>query len=163
MLKNNQNSQTQFEDILSIMGNASKNKHMEAEDKLRLDRVLRKKRSESYMKCMKNLDAGGHVRNQNQVNDIINIIVKEFPEVDLKGILKGIVSKCYLGDSYEVHILDISGQIVEHYKNGEILPNGLERARTIAMRADYAFIEVYEDCCRAVSFNGMVSVIMNES
>lgn len=69
------------------------------------------------------------------------------------------VSICYLGKPYEVHTLDITGQIIEHYKSGHILPGGLEKARSIAMRGGYDFIEVYVDCCRAVSSNGLVSVI----
>ena len=51
------------------------------------------------------------------------------------------------------------GGIIEHYKKGQILPNGLEKARTIAMRGGYEFIEVYVDHLRAISANGSVSVI----
>jgi hypothetical protein len=39
------------------------------------------------------------------------------------------------------------------------MPGGLEKARGIAMRGGYEFIEVYADCCRCVSSNGSVSVI----
>lgn len=65
------------------------------------------------------LDAGGHVHNQKQVEDIIN-----------------------------------------HYQSGHALPNGMEKARVLAMRGGYDCIEVYTDCCRAISSNGAVSVIV---
>ena len=29
---------------------------------------------------------------------------------------------------YEVHTLDLTGGIIEHYKTGETLPDGLEKA-----------------------------------
>ena len=78
--------------------------------------------------------------------------------VDFPGLL-GFVDKCYLGAPYEVHTIDLSGGIIEHYKRGQILPNGMEKARTLAMSGSYQFIEVYTNCLRAVSSNGSVSVI----
>lgn len=128
-------------------------------DKMKLDRLLRKPRSKAYMDALHKLDAGGHVHNQNKVNAIIDAIRQEFPEVEISGILLGYVSICYLGKPYEVHTLDMTGQIIEHYKVGQMLPNGLEKARGIALRGGYDFIEVYVDCCRCVSSNGAVSVI----
>ncbi len=111
------------------------------------------------MDTLRALDAGGRVHNQDKVNDIINTLKSEFPEIDLGGVLLGYVSVCYLGKPYEVHTLDVTGGIIEHYEAGRSLPNGMEKARSIAMRGGYDFIEVYVDCCRAVSGNGVVSVI----
>lgn len=128
-------------------------------DKMKLDRLLRQPRSKAYMDALHRLDAGGHVHNQEKVNSIINTIKNEFPEVELQGVLLGYVSLCYLGKPYEVHTLDMGGGIIEHYKAGQALPNGMEKARGIAMRGGYDFIEVYVDCCRAVSSTGAVSVI----
>ena len=128
-------------------------------DKMKLDRLLRKPRSKEYMETIHKLDAGGHVHNQSKVNEIIQTIRNEFPEIELSGILLGHVAICYLGKPYEVHTLDIVGGIIEHYQSGQTLPNGLEKARSIAMRGGYDFIEVYTDCCRAVSSNGQVAVI----
>lgn len=147
--------------ILSATSSENKQKQMQAIDKMKLDRLLRKKRSKAYMEAMQSLDAGGHVHNQHKVEEIINAIKNEFPEVALVeiGLLLGIVAICYLGDSYEVHSLDITGSIVHHYKRGESMPYGLERARVIAMRGGFEFIEVYTDCLRAVSADGTVSVI----
>lgn len=128
-------------------------------DKLSLDRLLRKSRSKEYMDAIHQLDAGGHVHNKKEVNEIINTIKSELPDVDINGILLGFVAKCYLGAPYEAHTLDLVGEIIEHYKRGETLPGGLDKAKSIALHGGYDFIEVYTDCCRAISSNGSVSVI----
>ena len=128
-------------------------------DKLSLDRLLRKSRSKEYMDAIHQLDAGGHVHNKKEVNEIINTIKSEFPDVDINGILLGFVAKCYLGAPYEAHTLDLVGELIEHYKRGETLPGGLDKAKSIALHGGYDFIEVYTDCCRAISSNGSVSVI----
>jgi len=152
-------TQTQSSTILSAAQNYQQKHVTQQIDKMKLDRLLRKSRSKRYMDALHKLDAGGHTHNQNKVNEIIDVIRSEFPEVEISGILLGFVSICYLGKPYEVHILDVTGGIIEHYKTGQTLPNGLEKARGIAMRGGYDFIEVYVDCCRAISANGTVSVI----
>ena len=160
MLRTPQQTQTQTNNLLSATNNNQQQKQKQQQmDKMKLDRVLRQPRSKAYMDAIHKLDAGGHVHNQEKVNDIINTIRSELPEVELSGILLGYVAVCYLGRPYEVHTLDITGGIIEHYKSGQTLPNGLEKARSIAIRGGYDFIEVYVDCCRAVSSNGTVSVI----
>lgn len=151
-------TQTQANNVLSATYNNNQQQRQQI-DKMKLDRLLRKTRSKEYMDALHRLDAGGHVHNQNKVNDIINTIKSEFPEVEISGILLGYVAICYLGKPYEVHTLDITGGIIEHYKSGQTLPGGLEKARSIAMRGGYDFIEVYVDCCRAISSMGAVSVI----
>lgn len=152
-------TQTQPDIILDEVQDRQKKQAAQQIDKLKLDRLLRKPRSKSYMDALHKLDAGGHTHNRDKVNEIIDEIRGEFPEIEINGILLGYVSKCYLGDPYEVHTLDVTDSIIEHYKAGQPLPNGLEKARSIAMRGGYDFIEVYVDCCRAVSANGTVSVI----
>ena len=152
-------AQTQANHILSATQQQAPKQQAQQIDKLKLDRLLRKSRSKEYMDAMHSLDAGGHVHNQQKVNEIIDAIRNEFPEIELSGVLLGYVSVCHLGKPYEVHTLDMTGQIVEHYKAGQPLPGGLEKARAIALRGGYDFIEVYIDCCRCVSANGSVSVI----
>lgn len=151
--------QTQPDIILDEAQNRQHKQATQHIDKMKLDRLLRKPRSKSYMDALHKLDAGGHTHNRDKVNEIIDAIRGEFPEIEINGILLGYVSKCYLGDPYEVHTLDVTESIIEHYKVGQPLPNGLEKARSIAMRGGYDFIEVYVDCCRAVSADGTVSVI----
>lgn len=152
-------AQTQADSILSTSYSSQQQKQQQQMDKMKLDRLLRKPRSKEYMEALHKLDAGGHVHNQDKVNEIINTVKNEFPEIEISGILLGYVAVCCLGKPYEVHTLDITGGIIEHYKAGHTLPGGLEKARSIAMRGGYDFIEVYVDCCRAVSSTGAVSVI----
>lgn len=149
----------QQDNILSATNNQAQKQQAQQMDKMKLDRLLRQPRSKTYMDALHKLDVGGHVHNQAKVNDIINAIKNEFPEVELGGVLLGYVSKCYLGKPYEAHTLDVTGGIIEHYKAGNPLPGGMEKARSIAIRGGYDFIEVYVDCCRAISSNGTVSVI----
>ena len=160
MLKQPQ-TQTQTNNILSATQQQTQAQKQQVQqmDRMKLDRLLRQPRSKAYMDALHSLDAGGHVHNQNKVNAIIDAIRNEFPEVEISGMLLGYVSMCYLGKPYEVHTLDMTGSIIEHYKAGEPLPGGLEKARGIAMRGGYDFIEVYVDCCRCISSNGRVSVI----
>ncbi|NLB61968.1 MAG: hypothetical protein GX802_06105 [Clostridiales bacterium] len=153
------NSKNNTKVTLNPRQSTNTSKQLSQDEKLKLDKLLRKPRSKRYMDAMSKLDAGGHVRNRSVVEEIIKMIRSEFPEVEIESILLGIVDVCYLGAPYEVHTLDITGEIIEHYKSGQTLPGGLEKARSIAMRGGYDFIEVYIDCCRAISSNGTVSVI----
>lgn len=124
-----------------------------------VERRLRQQRSPSYMSVMTQLDAGGHARHDEQVQRLIQQIQQELPELTLEQLPVGIVAKCYLGDSYEVHCLDRALNIIQHYKRHQSLPPLLERARGLAMHPGYAFIEVYTDCLRVVRANGEVSVV----
>ena len=109
-------------------------------DKLKTDRLLRKQRSKTYMDALCKLDAGGHVHNAKQGEEIHNAIHNESPEVNLSGILIGYVAICYLGKPYEVHTLDFTGNIIEHYKPGKLLPNDMEKARSIALYGGCAVV-----------------------
>jgi hypothetical protein len=129
------------------------------EAKMKLARLLRKPRSAHYMDTMKKLDVGGHVHNKAQTDDIINALRAEFPEIEMEGILLGVVAKCYLGDTYEVHSYDASGGIIKHFRQREAMPGGLEKARSLAAGGHYEFVEVYFDCLRAIGPGGEVSVI----
>lgn len=151
-LKVNNNYQKYYE-------NSKNNIQAHQTDEWKMRKMLTQKRSPQYMNVMRNLDAGGHVHNQQKINKMIQAIREEFPEVELEGILLGIVALCYLGKPYEVHTLDLTGEIITHYKAGHPMPGGLEKARTLAVRGGYAFVEVYTDCCRAISSNGTVAEI----
>lgn len=152
----NRTSERQTDSIFSV--NTARNLKPVRKD-AQIEKLLRRKRSKEYLDHFSLLDSGNATIAQSKLEDILRAIAKEFPEVELSGLLLGYVSKCYLGASYEVHTVDISGRIIEHYKKGETVPNGMEKARTIAMNPAYAFIEVYSDCCRAVSDSGSVSVV----
>ena len=53
----------------------------------------------------------------------------------------------------------MAGKIIQHYEAGQLLPEGMERARSIALHGGYAYIEVYTDSLRAISADGSVAVI----
>lgn len=159
MLKSSEQTIFNQENLLNASSKSITNEQNVQMDKLKIDRLLRQPRSKEYIEVMHNLDAGGHSHNQQTVDRIIDAVRNEFPYVEIQGVLLGVVSICHLGKPYEVHTLDITGGIIEHYKSGHPIPGGLEKARAIAMRGGYEFIEVYLDCCRAISSNGAVSVI----
>ena len=145
--------------LLSASKEQIKSKPSAQMSKLEQDRLLRKTRSKEYMEAMQKLDTGGHVHNKSAVQDIMDALAKEFPEINLPDILLGIVAPCYLGDPYEVHSVDIAGNITTHYKSGQPMPGSLEKVRGMVMNGGYILVEVYTDCCRAVSANGTVSVV----
>lgn len=118
-----------------------------------------KPRSKEYVEAVQKLDMAEHVQSRKKLEKIISTLKNEVLELEIPEKLLGYVAVCYLGQPYEVHTLDMEGQIVKHYKEGQALPNGLERARNIAIRGEYAFVEVYADCCRGVGVNGSVTVI----
>lgn len=123
-----------------------------------LERRLREKRSSKYMEMMKQLDLSGNHMDRSKYQEFIDTLSSEFPDIDFSSQLLGIVAKCYLGDPYDVHTLDLSGDIVVHYNKNENMPGMLGRARSLALHGGYDFIEVYSDCLRAVKSDGSVTV-----
>ena len=91
MLRTPQNqtqSQTVNNNILSATRNQEYEQQQQQMDKMKLDQLLRKKRSKEYMEALHKLDAGGHVHNQNKVNDIIRTIQEMFPSVISESLMK---------------------------------------------------------------------------
>jgi len=125
----------------------------------RLQQRLREKRSAKYAEAMTRLDAGKHHADRTAIEALVDAIANEFPELGIDQRPIGIVSQCYLGAPYQVHICDLEGGIVEHFESFRAMPPLFERARTLALHPSYAFIEVYSDTLRAVSLDGSVSVI----
>ena len=126
---------------------------------MELDKRLRKKRSGEYVNAIKKLDAGGVTCNHASIEELKQAIQNEFPELTPYQYPIGIIAKCYLGNPYEVHTLDVKLDIVEHYKKGEVLPDSMDRGRSLAMHPSYDFIEIYNDSLRAITLSGDVSVI----
>nr|WP_243444480.1 hypothetical protein [Acetobacter persici] len=119
---------------------------------------LRRRRSSSYVDALRKLDTGDPV-SASGIDAIRNAVVAEFPDGPASWPL-GWVSKCYLGAPYEVHIVDISGHIIRHFKCGEAMPGGMERARSLAASGCYAVIEVFSDRLVAIADDGTTSVSM---
>ncbi len=120
---------------------------------------LRQPRSRAYVDAVSKLDAGGHVHSREALEALLQAVGQEMQELNAQFWPVGYVSKCYLGAPYEVHSLDCTGNIICHYQAGQPLPDGMERARTLARSAHYACIEVYHDKLIAVAANGDVSLI----
>jgi hypothetical protein len=110
------------------------------------------------MAVLAKLDAGGHGINREAARALIDAVRTEFPELTMDQLPLGIVAKCYLGEPFEIHTLDIAGCIVTHFQRGEPMPGGLEKARSIGVNPYYAFVEVYATSIRAVRADGSVTV-----
>lgn len=122
-------------------------------------RQLRRVRSKGYLEALSRLDAGTHHQDRAALDELVNAIAAEFPELSIDQRPIGLVSKCYLGAPYEVHICDLEGSIIEHFQTSRPMPPAYERARELAKHGRYAFIEIYADRICAVSTDGSVSVI----
>ncbi len=122
--------------------------------------VFRRKRSSKYLDTIKSFDIAGHNIAQDKIEEIINAIKSEIPEISIDELPIGIVAKCYLGEPYEIHTLSLLGKsIIHHYKKGEALEPDLEKARTLANNKNYAFVEVYKNKLIAVKEDGSTSII----
>lgn len=122
--------------------------------------LLRKQRSAQYLAAVASLDAGTHLHDPVAYQAFQQAIQEEFSGIAIDDFpLLGIVARCNLGRPFEVHTLDLKGQIVRHYKSIELLPPQLERARSLALHSAYAFVEVYTDRLVAVSSAGDTAVI----
>jgi len=120
---------------------------------------LRQKRSPAYLERMQRLDAGTHQQNAAALQELLDAIAAEFPDLGVDERPIGVVSRCFLGPPYEVHICDLAGGIVEHFEHWRSMPQLFERARSIAWHGAYAFIEIYVSTIRAVAADGSVSVL----
>ena len=105
------------------------------------------------------LDAGGHAHDPRALQALMDILAEEFPEIEVQHHPLGIVAKCYLEAPYEVHTLDASGRIIQHYKTFQTLPSLLEPARSLALNPAYLFVEVYTDKMIPVDKSGFVAIV----
>lgn len=118
------------------------------------DRVLLQKRSKKYIQGLTSLDLGTLTATHG-IAELIEKMKSEFGELGITEYPLGVVSKCYLGHPYEVHVLDLSAtQIINHYKIGEPLPALLEKARNLALNNAYTMIEVYANKMILINADG---------
>src|SRR5215218_8466603 len=80
-----------------------------------IEQRLRQKRSSKYLAQVQRLDACTHQRDAAALQELLEAIALEFPGLGIDERPIGVVSKCFLGPPYEVHICDLSGGIVEHF------------------------------------------------
>ncbi len=124
-----------------------------------LQQLLRQKRSRAYLEAVSKFDVGTYQSDRAALAALLEAIAGEFPELRIDQLPLGIVSRCYLGAPYEVHICALTGDILEHFELFRPMPPQFERARTLALHPAYAFVEVYGDTLRAIAADGSVSVI----
>jgi len=108
---------------------------------------------------MQRLDAGTHQQNAAALQELLDAIGAEFPDLGIDQRPLGTVSKCFLGGPYEVHRCDLDGNIVEHFERHRAMPPYFERARSLAAHGAYRFIEIYADSLRAIAADGSVAVL----
>src|SRR5947209_20377124 len=72
----------------------------------RLKQRLREKRSKVYLDALTRMDAGTHHADRGALDSLVAAISNEFPELGIEQRPIGIVSQCYLGAPFEVHICD---------------------------------------------------------
>jgi hypothetical protein len=109
--------------------------------------------------AISNLDTGAHASAHEAVEQLKAALDSELAEIGVDQLPVGLVGRCYLGAPYEVHTFDRLAGIVDHYKAGQTLPAGMERARALAGHPAYAFVEVYMDRLVAVATDGTTSVV----
>ncbi|MEU5692277.1 hypothetical protein [Actinosynnema sp. NPDC020468] len=124
-------------------------------------RVSTTKRSREYQDALRALDTSGHV-GAVDLSRLVDDVRREFDDAHCTTPF-GIVSRCYLGEPYEVHTLALDHSILEHYELGRPLPGGLERARPVAVSAVYAAVEVYADRLVCVRLDGSVVALGSEA
>lgn len=125
----------------------------------RLQMRLNARRTKAYVEALARLDAGGHALTPASIAELMSMLAAEFPEVSARDLPLGIAAICRLGSPYEVHTLDVCQSILTHYKLGQVLPSGMEKARNLAIHPSYAFVEIYLNHARAVRPDGTVSTI----
>lgn len=76
--------------------------------------------------------------------EIMEWLQKEYDERG-GGPLIGLFSRCYLGPPYVDHMLNLLGQICEHYSSSESPEGPYVGARALARNPAYAYVEVYAD------------------
>lgn len=124
-------------------------------------RIRTDRRSDRYVKALRALDSGGHLATAD-VAGIVDDVHREFSEQFCSEPL-GIIGKCYLGEQFEVHTLALDGSIIEHYRAGQSLPGGMERARTLAESPLYLAVEVYADRVVCIRADGSAVLLESES
>lgn len=100
-----------------------------------------KRRSKDILDAVARLDTTTDERTRREVLDWIG----ELYDQRQGGTLLGLFGKCYLGHPYVDHLMDLTGDIITHYKPEDLLPPAFGPARPLARSTAYLFVEVYSD------------------
>lgn len=106
-----------------------------------LTRRRRQVRDTDLLEAVKRLDAEPSLEAQ------LKLLKWLQQEYDARGggPLLGLFSRCYLGPPYVDHMLNLMGQICEHYSLSESPQGPYLAARALAKNPAYAYVEVYAD------------------
>ena len=127
--------------------------------KLLTNRELLKRRSSAYLQSISKIDEG-NITKTSGFTELMNQIKEEFGTPEILDNMKGIVSKCYLGEDFVVHILDITGEkIIQHFRRNESMSADFEQARSLALHVCYLFVEVYQDKLICVRDDGTAIIV----
>lgn len=136
--------------------------------------AFRKQRPENYVNILKDLDIEGKTMSNEKIKEIVESIKAECPELILEDTFLGVLGKCELGGSYDVHTLSLNevfgvdevtrlpgfGRLIlKHYLRNESLPMELEKARNLARNPQYAFVEVYKTKVIAIGYDGNAAIL----
>ena len=126
-------------------------------DPLACERAFRKRRSQKYMDAMVKLDAGtGHI-SQEDIDQMLQAIRDEFPDIEVLTDYLGSMAICHLGDPFESHILVPESQCIIHYSRNYTFESPLDKCRNLCLMPDYLFVEIYDNTFRAIGKNGSVA------
>jgi hypothetical protein len=106
-----------------------------------LSRRRRQAREGELLNAVKRLDAEPSLEAQVKIMEWLR---KEYDQRG-GGPLIGLFSRCYLGPPYVDHMLNLLGQICEHYSLSEAPEGPYVGARALARNPAYAYVEVYAD------------------
>lgn len=125
------------------------------------EKLLRLTRSEEYLEKCNALDVNGCELSKASIQVIVDDIKNSFEklEIPVEEFPTSLIAKCYLGADFEVHKLDLQGNILLHYRANQKMDEKCEKARNIAQNPNYKVIEIYDSCLRAIDKKGRVSKI----
>jgi len=99
------------------------------------------RRPSELLQAVAQLDATIDPRAQQELIDW----VQEFYAENQGGDLVGMFGECFLGHPFVDHRMLLTGQIVEHFRPEDRLPEQLAPCRALVRSKAYLFIEIYAD------------------
>jgi hypothetical protein len=117
-------------------------------------------RSRRYLDAMTRLDATTDITPA-EIQEIVDDIRRDFTD-RWAALPLGLVSRCYLGEPFEVHTLTPDGGILEHYHVGQRLPGPLEAGRAHSLSGLHLAVEVYLDRLVCIRTDGTTVTLGGE-
>lgn len=149
LIKTEQNAQVKS-NIKASGGVSALQQNTELSDLTKEKKLIRRPRSKSYIKIMKEIDQ------LTKQDEEIMEMVKSMP---VNNKLHGILSQCQI-EGCIIHAIDKFGNILEHYRSVEEMPEELRDGYAVYLQnQDCASIEVYTNNICVISKDGMVKFV----